>query len=147
MAEGQLASGDFNSIICVHQMTPDGTWKLRNNYQRHKKSVEDVQWSPNEENVFASCSCDGKVMIWDVRQPKKEGLSFKVSDVDVNVIAWNKMKQNQIASGDDNGIVTVWGMRAIATGATQVTDAQFNYLWRVNRSATSMEWHPTDVSI
>lgn len=145
VVQGHLASGDFNANICVHTMLPDGTWKLRNNYNRHSKSVEDVQWSPSEDNVFASCSCDGKVMIWDVRQPKKEGLSFQVSNTDVNVIAWNKLKQNQIASGDDDGIVTVWDMRAIATKAPQTTVAQFNYLQ--GEHVTSMEWHPTDDSI
>ncbi len=99
--QGRLGSGDFDANICVHNMQSDVTWKLLNSYKRHSKSVEDMQWSPVEPNVFVSCSCDGKVMIWDIRQPRKEGLSFAVSKNDVNVISWNKIKQNQIATGDD----------------------------------------------
>jgi ribosome assembly protein RRB1 len=143
--QGRLGSGDFDANISVHNMQNDGSWKLLNNYKRHSKSVEDIQWSPIESNVFASCSCDGKVMIWDIRQPRKEGLSFVVSKNDVNVISWNKIKQNQIATGDDNGIVTVWDMKAIATGGSDKFVAQYNYL--EDEHVTSIEWHPTDESI
>lgn len=144
--KGRIGSGDFNATICVHDMLPDGQWKLLNRYNRHKKSVEDVQWSPNEANVFASASCDGNVLIWDTRVAKKEGLAFQVSTTDVNCIAWNKLKQNLIASGDDDGIINVWDMKTIGSNnGTPQSIARFTYL--EGEHVTSMEWHPFDESV
>ena len=49
-----------------------------------------MQWSPKEDNVFASCSVDGSIAIWDARKGKKPACSFKAHDADVNVISWNR---------------------------------------------------------
>lgn len=51
---------------------------------------EFVQWSPTEPHVFASCSVDGNIAIWDVRSGKSPAASFKAHNADVNVISWNR---------------------------------------------------------
>jgi WD40 repeat protein len=49
-----------------------------------------LQWSPTEADIFASCSVDGTISIWDIRTGKKPCISVKAHEADVNVISWNK---------------------------------------------------------
>ena len=68
-------------------------------------SVEDLQWSPTEPTVLASGECGGIVRIYDVRCPGKAMISNRVhaNGSDVNVISWNSLVGNLLASGGDDG--------------------------------------------
>ena len=48
------------------------------------------QWSPTEADVFASCSVDQTLRIWDARRKDSSVISIKAHDSDVNVISWNR---------------------------------------------------------
>ncbi|KAK6118234.1 hypothetical protein DH2020_048020 [Rehmannia glutinosa] len=50
-----------------------------------------LQWSPTEPYVFASCSVDGNIAIWDIRLGKTPAVSIKAHKADVNVITWNRV--------------------------------------------------------
>ena len=68
-------------------------------------SVEDLQWSPTEATVLASGECGGYIRIYDIRCPNKSMISNKVheSGADVNVVSWNRLVGNLLASGGDDG--------------------------------------------
>jgi ribosome assembly protein RRB1 len=68
-------------------------------------SVEDLQWSPTEATVLASAECGGYVRIYDIRCPGKAMISNKIHSggADVNVISWNKLVGNLLATGGDDG--------------------------------------------
>ncbi|KAL0052504.1 hypothetical protein WJX82_003231 [Trebouxia sp. C0006] len=138
---GQLASGDCSNNIHVWQPTPDAKWTITQAFQGHTGSVEDLQWSPTEANVFASCSVDHSLRIWDTRERSRSMLSVNASDTDMNVISWNRMTSYILASGDEKGVLRVWDLRNFSDGGHV---ANFDY----HRGAiTSVEWSHHESSI
>lgn len=46
-----------------------------------------LHWSPTEADIFASCSMDGKICIWDIKTGKHPIIYVKAENADVNVIS------------------------------------------------------------
>ncbi|WOL07752.1 glutamate-rich WD repeat-containing protein 1 [Canna indica] len=79
--------GDCNSSIHLWEPSAE-TWNMdATPFVGHTASVEDLQWSPTEADVFASCSVDGTIAIWDTRLGKSSAVSVKAHNTDVNVIS------------------------------------------------------------
>ncbi|KAK1261410.1 hypothetical protein QJS04_geneDACA001082 [Acorus gramineus] len=137
---GRLVSGDCKS--CIHLWEPtSGSWNVDTNpFLGHTASVEDLQWSPTEEDVFASCSVDGKIAIWDTRVGKSPALSVKAHDADVNVISWNRLASCMMASGSDDGTFSIRDLRFIK-GDSLVAHFQYH-----KHPVTSIEWCPHEQS-
>jgi ribosome assembly protein RRB1 len=63
----RLLTGDIHSKIYLTTTGQAGFNALSQPFTTHTSSVEDLQWSPSEPSVFASCSADQSIQIWDVR--------------------------------------------------------------------------------
>ncbi|RKP26167.1 WD40-repeat-containing domain protein [Syncephalis pseudoplumigaleata] len=154
---------DWSSRVAGRLLTGDGHGKIFMTmtngvqfqtdsvaFQGHQGSVEDLQWSPTEETVFASCSADRTIRIWDTRaQRTKEAIGFEAHTADVNVITWNHRVSYLLASGSDDGIFSVWDMRTLATGAgssTATTTPVASFKWH-HAPITSIEWCPSEESV
>ncbi|KAM9782982.1 glutamate-rich WD repeat-containing protein 1 [Neosynchiropus ocellatus] len=140
---GRLVSGDCNKNIHVWEPQEGGaSWKIdQRPFSSHTKSVEDLQWSPTEATVFASCSVDRSIRIWDIRAPPNSMLSANEAHTsDVNVISWNRSEPFLLSGGDD-GLLKVWDLRQFKSGKPVANFKQHS------APITSVEWNPVDSSV
>jgi ribosome assembly protein RRB1 len=149
--QGKLLTGDNDGKIFLTTYGDSGNWLADNRpFSGHQGSVEDIQWSPTESNVFASASSDGTVKVWDVRsKSRKSQLSVKTSTTDVNVLSWSRQNSFLLATGADDGQWAVWDLRQWkqSVGGAAPTPkpvASFDFH---KEQITSVEWHPTDDSV
>ncbi|XP_075965507.1 glutamate-rich WD repeat-containing protein 1 [Anarhichas minor] len=140
---GRLVSGDCKKNIHVWEPREGGTsWQIdQRPFSSHSKSIEDLQWSPTEATVFASCSVDQSIRIWDIRSPPNSMLSAnEAHSSDINVISWNR-SEPFILSGGDDGLLKVWDLRQFKTGRPVANFKQHS------APITSVEWSPVDSSV
>eukprot|EP00128_Syssomonas_multiformis_P018851 Colp12_sorted_trinity150504_noHs@18672 len=86
-------------------------WNLMQPRQReielkgHTASVEQVAWSPKDENIVATVSYDRTLRVWDIRTPGKSVFSFPTAGRNINV-AWSPDGQH-VAIGSEDDVVTL----------------------------------------
>eukprot|EP01090_Pellita_catalonica_P023774 TRINITY_DN9974_c0_g1_i2.p1 TRINITY_DN9974_c0_g1~~TRINITY_DN9974_c0_g1_i2.p1 ORF type:complete len:491 (+),score=80.30 TRINITY_DN9974_c0_g1_i2:31-1473(+) len=136
--EGRLLTGDCASSIYLWDYNKTHWDVGSTSFTAHTASVEDIQWSPKEANVFASCSADKTIKLWDTRMKSKPARSVLAHKSDVNVISWNKQTDFLLVSGSDDGSFTVWDLRNFKPGSHI---AHMN--WHKG-PITSVEWNPTE---
>jgi len=107
----------------------------------HTDSVEDIQWSPNEENVLASCGIDKSIRFWDIRENSKNPPKIikNAHNSDVNVISWNTIRNHLFASGGDDNTFKVWDLRYL--DEPPITEIK----WHTG-PINSIMWDPFDES-
>ncbi|KAH9913338.1 glutamate-rich WD repeat containing [Epithele typhae] len=146
----RLLSGDVHSKIFLTTAGPAGFNALAQPFAGHTSSVEDLQWSPSEPTVFASCSADQSVRVWDVRTKGRRSVAGieRAHASDVNVVSWNRASTYLLLSGGDEGGIKTWDLRNVKKSGSDAPDptpvAAFN--WHT-APITSIEWHPTEDSI
>lgn len=142
LVSGRLVSGDCKNFIHLWEPSSDTTWNVdAKPFVGHTASVEDLQWSPTEPHVFASCSVDKTIAIWDTRAGKSPAASIKAHNADVNVISWNRLASCMLASGSDDGTFSIRDLRLLKDGDSVV--AHFEYH---KHPITSIEWSPHEAS-
>ncbi|ETN80823.1 WD domain, G-beta repeat protein [Necator americanus] len=164
LKQGDFASGDQCRNIHVYRMHEGGTWAVDQraltghsgkligaaaNITNSKfseisslGSVEDVHWSPTEEGLLASCSCDGTIKLWDTRSSPANACVCTVDEAhssDVNVLSWNPSDALLVSGGDDAEL-KIWSLKSIQFGQPV---ARFKYH---SAPITSVEWLPQDAT-
>ncbi|KAL8290085.1 hypothetical protein RQP46_003024 [Phenoliferia psychrophenolica] len=144
---GRLLSGDIHSKIFLTTMTPTSFTPSPKPFLSHTDSVEDLQWSPSEPTVFASCSADKSVRVWDIRVKDRKSVIGVAGahESDVNVISWNRSTNYLLASGGDEGAIKVWDLRNFKGTKAPAPTPVAAFSWHT-APITSIEWHPTEDS-
>ncbi|XP_069038630.1 glutamate-rich WD repeat-containing protein 1 [Lepisosteus oculatus] len=141
---GRLVSGDCKKNIHVWEPREGGTWHIdQRPFTGHTHSVEDLQWSPTEDTVFASCSVDASIRVWDVRAAPAKACMLTAGQAhgsDVNVLSWNR-REPFLLSGGDDGLLRVWDLRQFRSGLPVASFKQHC------APITSVQWHPSDPSV
>ncbi|KAF8338019.1 WD40-repeat-containing domain protein [Cantharellus anzutake] len=147
MPAPRLLTGDIHSKIYLTSATPTGFKTDGQAFNSHSSSVEDIQWSPSESTVFASCSADQSIRIWDVRvKGRKSVLNVEgAHDSDVNVISWNRETSYLLVSGGDEGNIKIWDMRNFKGASAPAPSPVASFGWHT-APITSIEWSPTEES-
>jgi len=113
---GIFASGSNDKKIYLYRPLSEGfsDWaKDISPYVYHSGSVEDLQFSPRDEALFASCSSDKTLCVVDIRVGNRNqaNILIKAHESDVNVMCWNAINPDLIATGADDGSFKVWDLR------------------------------------
>ena len=155
--EGHLASGDNNGHIHLWTPRPDGGYEVTPSYESlGNVSVEELQWSPSEGTVFCAAESGGYLSIYDTRAPHRamlRHLTHETSKADVNVASWNRHVTNLLATGGDDGTLSVWDLRQFSSSAKNINNNNVPAAPPLARFSchktpiTSVEWHPTDESM
>ena len=139
-----LALGGYDKKVCIFKPKDENVSDIipyGDFLTGHSDSVEDIQWSPNEENVLASCGIDKSIRFWDIRQNTKNSPKIikDAHNSDVNVISWNTVRNHLFASGGDDNTFKVWDLRYL--NEAPITEIK----WHTG-PINSIMWDPFDES-
>ncbi|KAI8802649.1 hypothetical protein BJ742DRAFT_832208 [Cladochytrium replicatum] len=78
---------------------------------QHSRAVSDLNWSPIDPYLLATCSNDTKVLVWDMRtSPVHSVMTFSHWTSGATQVKWNKVNESILASSHDTEL-RVWDKR------------------------------------
>lgn len=101
----QFASGDSTGTICIWNYKYGSGAVLYKKIHSHKCAVKELIWSPMNKNVFASCSSDGEIKLWEA---EKEVFSFKEDAEGATTLGWSP-DGKMLAVGFGN-VLYIWNI-------------------------------------
>ncbi|KAL1549081.1 protein HEAT STRESS TOLERANT DWD 1-like [Salvia divinorum] len=110
---GRLVSGDCKNHIHLWEPASESTWNVDSTpFVGHTASVEDLQWSPTEPYIFASCSINEIITIWDTRTGKSPAVSIKAHKAypDELYASISPHEASTLAVSSTDNQLTIWDL-------------------------------------
>lgn len=117
--EGHLISGSDDTLICSWDITQatktSHMLDAKATYTGHTAVVEDVAFHLHQQHIFGSVGDDGKLMIWDTREARRDKALHVVDahNKEVNCLAFNPFSEYLLATGSADKTVALWDMRSL----------------------------------
>lgn len=84
--------------------------KILNNFTGHHGIVYNSKFHPTQDNVFASCSQDGNLNIWDLKASNQPFKTIKAHNTHAMSCDFSKY-DNTIATAGSDGSLALWDLR------------------------------------
>ncbi|CAN0429465.1 unnamed protein product [Lampetra planeri] len=115
----RVVSGSLDRSVKVWDLAE---LKVVSSYRGHSASVDCVSFSPHDDNLFLSCSQDGKIMLWDLRKAKPAVvMDTKPNGSVPTCVAWSPHHRMSVAFGTELGHI---GLRDLGNPTTSLKSAQ-----------------------
>lgn len=125
---------------------------------QHNGGVNRIRAMPQQPGIVATWADNGRVNIFDfvaplrslmtargprVQAPSAPSYTFKGHTTEGYALDWSKVQEGQLASGDCNGAIHVWGMGKSSSDWT-VSSKPFR---GHNGSVEDLQWSPTEATV
>ncbi|XP_063300404.1 methylosome protein WDR77 [Pelobates fuscus] len=118
----QAVSGSKDFSVKVWDLSQKALLK---SFKAHSDQVTCVAACPGKETIFLSCSEDGRVLLWDTRNPKPATrINFFASDLFPTSITWHPDKDDHFVCGDENGNIFSVNLKSPDSAQTLTVHSQ-----------------------
>lgn len=120
----------YSSTMALHiYRLKDNT--LHKMFAAHERAISSICWSPEDTNLLASCSVNGRVAIWDL-EAEEERFATKLAEM-LTLMDWAP-SGDKIVLMLENGDVRLWEYNAQADKVTT--------LFKAENGSKVLRWHP-----
>jgi len=134
---GHLLSGSDDSLVCLWDVNQAAVEvQALTTFRGHSSVVEDVDWSKQQDHIFASVGDDSQLLVWDSREASPVKKVVAAHEKDINCVAFNPFSEFLLATGGSDHSVALWDLRNMSqrmhsfqghkNGVYQVSWAPFN---------------------
>ncbi|EGV62104.1 Chromatin assembly complex, subunit 3 [Yamadazyma tenuis] len=142
--EGTIVSGKMNGSVNIHDIkssftSTDSTdiHPLRT-YDCFFHGVNDVQWVPDHEAIFAFVDEGGAFKLVDTRTTGSTAIDRSITQGPANTLSFNPQNSAYTVIGDGSGNISVWDIRNIKHSGSEVLTIQKAH----DEVITRVKWHP-----